>query len=127
MIYSYVCGLLINCTSSTQEKESFDYPLLQKSEVLRLAGKYEQTLNLNREYLHTAQKKVISLQQIYCFVPSSGLTSVPSRLPPTCLLNTNLPNKKYRLRKKLNILTEEDFLVFFQKLENNEEHKNDME
>lgn len=68
------CSALINCTSKNQEKESFDYPLLQKNEALRLAGNYEQALSLNREYLHTAQKNGYTDGTAICYINISNLS-----------------------------------------------------
>lgn len=68
------CSVLSNCTSESQEKESFDYPLLQKNEVYRLAGNYEQALNLNREYLHTAQKNGYTDGAALCYINLSNVS-----------------------------------------------------
>ncbi|WP_160138579.1 hypothetical protein [Chryseobacterium sp. c4a] len=68
------CSTLSSCTSKNQEKESFDYPLLQKNEALRLAGNYEQVLHLNREYLHTAQKNGYTDGIALCYINISNLS-----------------------------------------------------
>lgn len=69
-----LCSILSNCTSKNQEKESFDYPLLKKNEALRLAGNYKQALNLNREYLHMAQKNGYTDGAALCYINISNLS-----------------------------------------------------
>ncbi|WP_068944041.1 tetratricopeptide repeat protein [Chryseobacterium timonianum] len=69
-----LCSVLINCTSKNKEKESFDYPLLQKSDALRLSGNYEKALQLNQEYLHMAQKNGYTDGAALCYMNISNLS-----------------------------------------------------
>ncbi|MDN3692131.1 hypothetical protein QWZ06_07585 [Chryseobacterium tructae] len=71
-----LCSLLSSCTSKKKEKESFDYPLLQKNEALSLAGNYEKALELNREYLHLAQKNGYTDGAALCYINIANLSII---------------------------------------------------
>ncbi|WP_347220018.1 hypothetical protein [Chryseobacterium sp.] len=73
-LWVVLCIVLSSCTSDNQKKESFDYPLLQKNEALRLAGNYEKALNLNQEYLHLAQKNGYTDGAALCYINISNLS-----------------------------------------------------
>lgn len=67
--------LLVGCTNQNQLKEDFDYPLLQKNEVLRLAGNYEKCLVLNQDYLHKAQRSGYKDGEALCYINLSNISA----------------------------------------------------
>ncbi|MFC3756550.1 helix-turn-helix transcriptional regulator [Chryseobacterium tructae] len=53
---------------------NFDYPLLHKNEVLRLAGNYGECMLLNEEYLQKAQQEGYSDGEALCYINMSNIS-----------------------------------------------------